>query len=46
MARIPKSDVPTLAYVLFLVAIAGVMAFGMGVGIQALGEALRAAFWR
>lgn len=41
MPRIPKSDVPSLAYFFLLLLIVGLTVFGVGVGILAAGDALK-----
>lgn len=41
MARIPKTDAPSLAYFFLLLCIAGVTLFGVFVGILAAGDVFR-----
>lgn len=41
MARIPKHDVPSLAYFFLLLCIAGLTLFGVFAGILAAGDVLR-----
>lgn len=41
MPRIPKSDVPSLAYFFLLLCIAGTTLFGVFVGILAAGDVLK-----
>lgn len=41
MPRIPKSDVPSLAYFFLLLTIAGVTLFGVFVGILAAGDVFK-----
>lgn len=45
MARIPKHDVPSLAYYFLAMLILIVTLFGVAVGIKGLGELIRSMLW-
>lgn len=45
MPRIPKGDVPSLAYYFLAMLILVVTLFGVAVGIKGLGELIRKMLW-